>query len=92
MLAKSVFLYFASKKFANLGKVGDGMTKIERSKRQNQQRTSEQTRNKAEEENQIQDLARDFKVQEQWQAWQMMPPPLITKAYTTDHCRSCITC
>jgi hypothetical protein len=37
------------------------MRKIERSQTQNQQRTSEQTRNKAEEENQIQDLARDFK-------------------------------
>jgi hypothetical protein len=37
------------------------MTKIEKSRTQNQQRTSEQTRDKAQAKNQIQDLTRDFK-------------------------------
>jgi hypothetical protein len=37
------------------------MTKVERSRAQNQQRTSEQTRNKAQAKNQLQNLTRDFK-------------------------------
>jgi hypothetical protein len=38
-----------TEKIANLGKVGDGITKIERSKTQKQERKSKQTRNKAQE-------------------------------------------
>jgi hypothetical protein len=42
-------------------KVGDGMTKIERSKTQNQNTKSKPMRNKAQEKNQTQQITRNFK-------------------------------
>jgi hypothetical protein len=46
---------------ANLRKASVGMTEIERSNTQNQNRESKQTRNKAGEENQIQEMTQSFK-------------------------------
>jgi hypothetical protein len=45
----------------NLEKGHDGMTKIENSKTQNEQRKSKRTRNKTQEKNQIQYMTRNFK-------------------------------
>jgi hypothetical protein len=59
-------------------------------KHKTKRRKSKQTRNKAEEENQIQQMTRNFKDEGTIASIPNDAPPLINKTDTTDHCLSCI--